>query len=104
MPTMTLASGIMPELALVFGVFIILGIYTTASPLLWVVCARFTKESTTPYRLIAIGLALIGVLGGSLIPFGQLVNFIYPTVGYAGALLVICMITNDIRNLGSATE
>ena len=99
MPTMTLAAAILPELALVFGVFIVLGVYTTASPLLWVVCARFCEENTIGYRGIAISLALIGVFGGSFIPFGQLVNFIYPTVGYAGVLLMICMVVKDVRNM-----
>ncbi|MEM7100139.1 MAG: hypothetical protein AAF541_17860 [Pseudomonadota bacterium] len=97
MPTMTLAQGITSELALVFGVFITLGIYTTASPMLWVVCVRFTQEHATSYKVLAMILALVGVLGGSIVPFGQLVNLIYPTVGYAGAVLVICMVTKDLR-------
>ncbi len=98
MPTMVLAQALSPVITQLFAVVIILGIYTTASPLMWVVCARFSAEQSTSYKLTAVGLALTGVIGGGILPFAELVNFIYPTVGYAGFVMGVFMLIKDLRN------
>ena len=96
-PVMVLASRVMPVYGAIFAVIIFMGIFTTVTPLLWTVCARFASEGTARYRSLVVGLTLVGLFGGTLLPFGKLVNIIYPTVGYAGLLFLACAVVRDIR-------
>jgi uncharacterized membrane protein YkvI len=96
-PIMVLASQVMPVYGSIFAVIIFMGIFTTVTPLLWTVCARFASEGTARYRSLVVGLTLVGLFGGTLLPFGKLINIIYPTVGYAGLLFLVCAIFRDIR-------
>lgn len=96
-PVMVLASQVMPVYGTIFAIIIFLGIYTTVTPLLWTVCARFSSEGTLRYRGLVVGLTLVGLFGGTLLPFGKLINIIYPTVGYAGLLFLACAIFRDVR-------
>lgn len=97
-PIMALASNVLPVYGAVFAVIIFLGIYTTVTPLLWTVCERFADETTPSYRVLVVVLTLVGLVGGTTLPFGQLVNLIYPTVGYAGLLFLCCAIVTDIKS------
>ena len=99
MPVMHLAIFAKAELGIVFAVVIFLGIYTTASPLLWAVCAKFSSEKKLQFKAIAILLTLLGVVGGGILPFDRLVNLIYPTVGYAGAIFVLFVVAKDLRRI-----
>lgn len=96
-PIMSLAEDVLLMYGPVFAVIIFLGIYSTVTPLLWTVCSRFAEDTTRRYRLLVVCLSLVGLLGGSLLPFGKLVNLIYPTVGYAGLLFLVCVIYSDIK-------
>lgn len=98
-PIMVLASQVMPVYGSIFAVIIFMGIFTTVTPLLWTVCARFASEGTARYRSLVFGLTLVGLFGGTLLPFGKLINIIYPTVGYAGLLFLACAIFRDIRRV-----
>lgn len=98
-PIMALASDVLPLYGLFFAVVIFLGIYSTVTPLLWTVCERFAEQGSSRYRLLVVALTLLGYFGGTLLPFGELVNLIYPTVGYAGLLFLVCAIIKDIRSL-----
>ena len=97
-PIMDLASQVMPIYGSIFAVIIFIGIFTTVTPLLWTVCARFASEGTARYRTLVVGLTLVGLFGGTLLPFGKLINIIYPTVGYAGLLFLVCAVFRDIRS------
>lgn len=102
-PILALASEVLPIYGLIFAVVIFLGIYSTVTPLLWTVCERFSEEGTSRYRLLVISLTLLGYFGGMLLPFGKLLNLIYPTVGYAGLLFLVCAILKDLRSLRLAS-
>lgn len=97
-PTMAMAAGILPVYARLFAVAIFLGIFTTITPLLWTVCTRFTSEHSAQYRGLAVCLTLVGLAGGTVLPFGVLLNWIYPTVGYVGLLFLVCQIVTDVRH------
>ncbi|WNC66996.1 hypothetical protein RI845_10690 [Thalassotalea nanhaiensis] len=96
-PVMALANSVLPIYASIFAIIIFFGIFTTATPLLWTVCSRFAEDKTPKYNALVVGLVLLGLLGGTLLPFAQLVNWIYPSVGYAGLLFLVCAIFKDIR-------
>ncbi len=95
-PIMALADNVLPIYGSVFALVIFLGIYTTITPLLWTVCRRFAPENTRVYRGLVVGLTLVGWLGGVMLPFGQLLNWIYPTVGYVGLLFLGFLLYNDL--------
>ena len=96
-PILTLAKGVLPILKTIFAGVIFLGIYASATSILWTVVARFSEEKTKKYTILTLILGGIGYFGGNILPFAQLVNVIYPTVGYAGSLVLIGVILKDAR-------
>jgi uncharacterized membrane protein YkvI len=96
-PTMLLAQQFFPMFGAIFAVIIFLGIYTTTTPLVWTVCARFSEEGTTKYYSLVFLLTTVSAFGGVMLPFDKLVNLIYPTVGYAGLLFFCCAVITDTR-------
>lgn len=86
-PSLYLAHQVLPIIGVLFSVILLAGIYTTAVPMLWSVCNRFTKDSTREFKILAVGLTIAAFIGGML-PFGKLVGIIYPYTGYMGALLM----------------
>lgn len=87
-PVLLLARRIHPFLAVIFSLTIFLGIYTTAVPLLWNVCARFAKERSRNYQLITLVLGIIGAVIGLTIDFSSLVNVVYVLNGYVGFIFI----------------
>src|SRR5699024_4029431 len=96
-PNLVLAKEIHPILAIIFSALVVLGIYTTAVPLLWQVIARFTEENTKEFRRLTIILTVIGILIGISIDFDKLINVIYVINGYIGMLLLGAMIIKSIK-------
>ena len=96
-PVMTMAGRLLPILGAMFAFIIFLGIYSTATPLLWTVCARFAEDRTPRYRILVIALTCVGYFGGMMLPFDKLLNLIYPTIGYAGSLFLVFVIFRDTR-------
>jgi len=98
-PIMALASSVMPTYGSIFAVVIVSGIFTTVTPLLWSVCSRFSDEAEPAYRFIVVSLTSIALLGATVLPFGELLNLIYPSIGYVGLSILACMILTDVRAL-----
>ncbi|MCY1523344.1 hypothetical protein D9M68_582390 [compost metagenome] len=96
-PMLYMASSTMPYISSLFVVIIFAGLFTTAAPLLWIVLMRFTKNDSKHYRVLAVTLSLLGVVGSLTLPFDRLVNIIYPVIGYSGALLIGFMLIKQIR-------
>ena len=97
-PVLTLANGVLPIFKTIFAAIIFLGIYTSATSLLWTVIARFSEEKTKKYTILTLTLGAVGFFGGNILPFAQLVNIIYPTVGYVGLLVLIGIIVKDVSS------
>lgn len=96
-PNLLLARHIHPLFAHIFSVIIMLGIFTTAVPLMWSVVARFFKEGTGTFKIAAAALTTIGAIIGLALDFGRLVNIVYVIDGYIGFLLLFIMIIQSIR-------
>lgn len=106
-PSLILAEGVHPALAVVFSFIVVAGIYTTSVPLLWQVSARFAKEKTKKFIVITLILAVVGVFVGLRVPFDKLVNIIYVINGYVGILLLAFMVAKRVLltiNKSSATD
>ena len=98
-PILVLAAQVFPLYGSIFAIVIFLGIYTTVTPLLWSVCRRFSSDGSNSFKLISIGLTLFCLVGGNLLPFGEMINLIYPSIGYVGLFLLFCLVFRDIRSL-----
>jgi uncharacterized membrane protein YkvI len=98
-PIMALADSVLPIYGAIFAVVIFLGIYTTATPLLWSVCSRFAEDKSSKYNMLVVIFSCSGFFGGMVLPFDRLVNLIFPTLGYAGLLFLSFTIFRDVKNL-----
>lgn len=97
-PNLILAERIWKPFASIFAVVVFAGIYTTAVPLLYNPCARFAKEGTKQFKLLTVGLGILGLLVGLYLPFRVLVNVIYVLNGYVGAVLILFMLWKNIKD------
>lgn len=98
-PSLHLAGNIHPWLAVIFSVIVVLGIYTTAVPLLWSVSSRFAADGTKRSRILTIVLTIVGTFIALDIPFNKLVNVIYVLNGYVGFLLIFLMLFKTIQRM-----
>lgn len=98
-PMLVLAKKIHPSVAFVVSLMIILGIYTTAVPLLWTACSKIAAEKTKKFRIATVILGVIGIIVGLLLPFDRLVNIVYVLNGYVGILMFVMMVIKDVGNL-----
>jgi uncharacterized membrane protein YkvI len=97
-PTLATITHLFPQIAWTFMVVIIAGIFTTITGYLWLLTDRvFPGEPSAKSRILTAALMVLGVILGSVLPFSQLVNFLYPLSGIAGIVLVIFMVVKDIR-------
>ena len=91
-PALILAGDISPKLGIIFSITIILGIYTSAVPLLWTPVARFFKEGTREFKIAAVLIGAAGIVVGLLFDFNILVKYVYVINGYLGIVLLGIMI------------
>jgi uncharacterized membrane protein YkvI len=40
---------------------------------------------------------VFGVIGATALPFGELLNIIFPTIGYSGFVLITLMVIKQVR-------
>lgn len=99
-PLLVVASKISPILGVLVGIMICIALFTTVTPLLYSCTAKFAKDGTAKYRILAIVIGLIGAYGGSLLPFGKLINIIFPISGYVSCVMFIAVLICVIRGKG----
>lgn len=99
LPMLRLADNISPILGIVMAIVIFSMIYNTAVSMLLSFSARFAEIGTKRFRIFVI-IAGIIAFGLSFAGFTQLVNWLYPAVGYLGFLLVGALVLADIRKVG----
>jgi uncharacterized membrane protein YkvI len=83
-PLVMLGIDIAPWLGYVFSLITLLGIYSTAAPMLWTVADQFPIKSRSTYTIVCLALTLVALIGGLKLPFAALVGFVYPSIGYFG--------------------
>lgn len=96
-PVLYLAQQVSPIVGLLFAIVLLAEIYNTAVPMVWTVANQFVDEKADKrkYRFLIALLCAVIFMGGQL-PFGMLVNLIYPFVGYFGALFIVVVIVQMI--------
>ena len=95
-PTLVLADQISPWIGKAFSVVLMLGIFSTAAPLLWQCANRFSEDGTKKFRLLSLVFAIGGLIGGFL-PFDKLVGTVYPYTGYLGIIIMILIAVKVYR-------
>lgn len=95
-PNLYLARKISWLLGAVFSVFLVMGIFSSCSAMMWTVCNKFTRKDKTKDNILAISVALGTYLLG-LFPFGELIGIIYPIIGYLGLIYIGCIIIKHIK-------
>lgn len=96
-PVLYLAQQVSPIVGLLFAIVLLAEIYNTAVPMVWTVANQFVdeKQDKRKYQFLIALLCAIIFMGGQL-PFGMLVNLIYPFVGYFGALFIVVVVVQLI--------
>lgn len=97
-PNLILAEKLNPALSVVYAVVVFVGICATAVPLLYNPVARFSKEGTRKFRLLAVALGVSGLVIGLFVPYRTLVNVVYVLNGYVGAVLLVFMVRKNIMD------
>lgn len=92
-PNLFLVQQFAPVLAAVFSVILLLGIYSTAAPMFWVVINKL--EQWIPNKNVKIFVTLVlGIIAyfGAQLGFGRLIGFLYPLMGQVGVLMILAVI------------
>lgn len=96
-PAIGVADIIFPGFGAIYSVVVIIGIYTTAVPLLWTpIMSITTDEKSNTFRILAIVGTIIALLGGQL-NFRVLINIIIPLAGWAGLIVPVSIIVKHLK-------
>ncbi|MGV3763055.1 YkvI family membrane protein [Parapedobacter sp.] len=98
-PLLFISQQLFPGVAFLFSVVLIAAVFSTAVPMLWLsATAVVPDEGKATFKLLVVGLALVALVGSQL-SFRTLINVLYPTSGYLGVLLFVCVFIKQIRGL-----
>lgn len=91
-PSLYVAAKISPAFGTIFSILLLLGIYTTAVPMMYTVCNKISSDNKSKgYIIAAIVTAIASIFGGQL-SFSTMISIVYPISGYAGIVIFIGMI------------
>ena len=93
-PTLVLTGAISPAVSGIFTVIILLGIYSTAAGLLWLVCDRVGRRSRKVFVSTNV-IIVIATIILSVLPFSKLVNIVYGWSGWIGLIAIAIFIARQ---------
>lgn len=92
-PMLYIAGRLSPAIQVIYGVVLLAEIYTTAVGNLYGFSARMSASGRADSRLVILVSALCAFLV-SLLGFSNLVRYLYPSVGYAGIIILTGLVLN----------
>lgn len=98
-PMLLFAENIHPWFAAIFSIVITICIYAAMVPLLWSVSSRFAKNKINNFRILTVGLAIIGTIMAFTISYDNIFEFVAMVYGYnkyIGILLIFFMLYKTI--------
>jgi len=95
-PNLYLAKKISWLLGAVFSIFLVLGIFSACSAMMWTVCTKFSLGDEKKDRFLAVGVAAGTFLLG-LLSFSDLIGMFYPVIGYCGLVYLVCVVYKKIK-------
>lgn len=96
-PMIYLASYFNPLIALAYGIILLLEIFTTTVSILFGLVVRLA--STPAQRFFWATTACLSALFASQLGFSKIVTVVYPLMGYAGLILLICLLRAQLRKI-----
>ncbi len=102
-PSLILAEKISPVLAGIFVVIVLLGIFSTAMPLLWMLAHKAGPDRSRKFNLATVALVMSAVVL-SVLPFTVLVNKVYGISGYVGIVAMAIVFGRQILKTGTYKE
>lgn len=97
-PTLAISKLVSPFITAIFAPILLLCIYSAVSSLLLLVTRKFAVDKTRKFNLVAAGLTAVGMFFGTLLPFDQLANILYPLAAYAAIALLGFIIYKELIN------
>lgn len=95
-PTLVLATRLHPVFGKLYAVLIIIGMYSTATPMMQMSCdAAPVKNKAQKYILVGV-VFIIGIIVGQS-SFKDLINALYPVTGWVGLIFLICLAIKQIK-------
>lgn len=94
-PQLFIAQELIPPLAMLFSIVVLVEIYTTTAPMLWATARAFAPDKTKKSYIIIFVAGIIGIFGGNILPFGQLVNLFYPAMSWLALAFMIVMVAKQ---------
>lgn len=94
-PSLVLAGNIHPALGGLFVVIVLMGIFSTSVPLLWLLAHKAGPDGSKPYYITTVVMVVAAFFLSNL-PFTVLVNKVY---GYSGYLGLFAMAFTAIRQI-----
>lgn len=98
-PNLYLAKKISWVFGAVFSVFLVLGIFSACSAMMWTVCSSFSLGDEKKDRFLAVGVAAGTFLLG-LLSFSDLIGMFYPVIGYCGLIFLGGVIYKKVKTHG----
>ncbi len=95
-PTLVIASSLSPIFGSLYAVLIILGMYSTATPMMQMACDAVPVKNKKQRVIIAVIAAVIGTFVGQS-DFSDLINALYPVTGWIGLIFLICLLVKQIK-------
>lgn len=95
-PSLVLAEKINPVLAGVFVIIVLMGIFSTAVPLLWMLGHKAGPDKTKKFNITTV-ILVVAALILSVLPFTVLVNKVYGWSGYVGIFAMAFTLISQLR-------
>ncbi|MGL6200803.1 MAG: YkvI family membrane protein [Lachnospiraceae bacterium] len=98
-PAMAAVKSIWPSGTWTYVIIIFVGIFTTATGLLWVLKDQFfpEKEMNKKSRIFIIVMLIFGITLGGVLPFSALINFMFSIAGFVGLLMTVCLVVKYFK-------
>ncbi len=82
---------------ILYCLILLVEIYTTAVGNLFGFASRLTENKGSKYKMVVIISSVLALIASQL-GFSRIVYYIYPLVGYAGLLLMLCLTISYMKN------
>lgn len=97
LPTMAMAQNMHPVAAVVFSIVILLLIYNSVVGLMYPFLTRFTEAYSQKYKLMLVISMVVSFLM-TFVGFVELVNIVYPILGYVGITIGVALVIRWLMN------
>lgn len=98
-PVIAAVEHLWPAGGWTYSIVIFVGIFTTTTGFLWVLCDWFLpgQDGTKKNKALIAGLILFGMTLGGVFPFAVITNTLFPFFGLSGVIASVIIVVRAIR-------